>query len=121
MIAACFGIIYGINIAKGEINKKDDVKSVVFRGLSFLCSFVIVAVNYSLKTIVRTLSIKEKHETYTEYNISVALKLTFCRFINSAIVPVVVNITSDRWFSKGGLVSDIFSIMVSISFVEPVT
>jgi hypothetical protein len=42
------------------------------------------------------------------------------RFINTAIVPCVVNINPDRWFSDGGLVSDIFSIMVSISFYAPI-
>jgi len=71
--------------------------------------------------VVRTLSIKEKHETYTAYNLSVAFKLTFVRFINTAIVPCIVNISSDRWFVKGGLVSDAFSIMLSISFTEPIT
>lgn len=90
------------------------------RILSFVCSFVIVITNKLLITIVRTLSIEEKHETYTEYNLSVAFKLTFCRFINTAIVPMVVNIASEQWFKDGGLVSDVFSIMVSISFIEPV-
>jgi len=89
--------------------------------LSFICSFVIVGVNQSLRTVVRTLSIKEKHETYTAYNLSVAFKLTFVRFINTAIVPCIVNISSDRWFVKGGLVNDAFSIMTSISFTEPIT
>jgi hypothetical protein len=74
-----------------------------------------------LRTVVRTLSIKEKHETYTAYNLSVAFKLTLVRFINTAIVPCIVNISSNRWFVKGGLVSDAFSIMISISFTEPIT
>jgi hypothetical protein len=73
-----------------------------------------------LKTVVRFLSAKEMHETYTAYNLSVAFKLAIVRFVNTAIVPVVVNATSDRWFVDGGLVSDIFSIMISISFVDPV-
>jgi hypothetical protein len=33
---------------------------------------------------------------------------------------VIVNIYSSRWFIDGGLVSDIFSIMISISFVDPI-
>jgi len=90
------------------------------RALSFVCSFVIVITNKLLVNIVRTLSIKEKHETYTEYNLSVAFKLTFCRFINTAIVPVIVNLTADKWFVDGGLISDAFSIMISIAFIEPV-
>ena len=42
------------------------------------------------------------------------------RFVNTAIVPVIINIKSDMWFNEGGLVSDLFSIMISISFVDPV-
>lgn len=62
----------------------------------------------------------EKHETYTAYNLSVAFKLTLARFINTSIVPIVVNVASNRWFVDGGLVSDIFYIMVSISFLDPI-
>ena len=121
IIGICFGIIYGINLAKIELKKIDSVPEWVISALSFLCSFVIIAVNQSLRTVVRTLSIKEKHETYTAYNLSVAFKLTFVRFINTAIVPCIVNISSDRWFVKGGLVEDFSSIMISLSFIEPVT
>ena len=117
IIGLCFGIIYGINIAKIELKKIDTVPEWVITALSFLCSFVIMAVNMSLLTAVRTLSIKEKHETYTAYNLSVAFKLTFVRFINTAIVPCIVNISSDRWFVKGGLVEDYSSIMISLSFI----
>ena len=117
IIGLCFGIIYGINIAKIELKKINSVPEWVITALSFLCSFVIMAVNISLLTAVRTLSIKEKHETYTAYNLSVAFKLTFVRFINTAIVPCIVNISSDRWFVKGGLVEDYSSIMISLSFI----
>jgi hypothetical protein len=87
--------------------------------LSFLCSFVIIATNISLRTIVRKLSIKENHETYTAYNLSVAFKLGLARFINTAIVPSVINGSPDRWFPDGGLVSDYFSIMVAVSITDP--
>jgi hypothetical protein len=62
----------------------------------------------------------EKHETYTAYNLSVAFKLTIARFINTSIVPLVVNAEVNRWFVDGGLVSDIFYIMISISFLDPI-
>jgi hypothetical protein len=81
---------------------------------------VIIIVNKSLLKVVRILSEKERHETITAYNLSVAFKLTLARFINTAIVPVIVNISSEKWFKEGGLVSDIFSIMISLSFVDPI-
>lgn len=107
MIGICFGIIYGVNVWK--LSSKSKV-------LPWVCSIVILVVNEALSWVVKTLSIKEKHETYTAYNLSVAFKMTFARFINSAVVPCIVNISSDKWFNEGGLVSDIFSIMISLSF-----
>jgi hypothetical protein len=85
-----------------------------------LCSFIIVFVNMSLRTVVRAFSQMEKHETYTAYNLSVAFKLTMARFVNTSIVPIVVNLSVGRWFVDGGLVSDIFYVMISISFLDPI-
>lgn len=59
IVGVCFGIIYGINVAKVELNKSKSVPTWIVRALSFVCSFVIVIVNSSLRTVVRTLSIKE--------------------------------------------------------------
>jgi hypothetical protein len=70
--------------------------------------------------IVRNLSIKENHETYTAYNLSVAFKLGFVRFINTAIVPTVINWNHARWFPDGGLVNDYFSIMITVSLTDPI-
>ena len=40
-----------------------------------LTSLVVVIINFFLKVVIRFASRFEKHETYTNYNISVALKL----------------------------------------------
>lgn len=120
LIGICFAIIYGINVAKERANDLKDVNPSTLRGLSILCSIIIVIVNQALRTVVRQLSIKERHETYTAYNLSVAFKLTLARFVNSSIVPIVVNVAVNRWFVDGGLVSDVFYIMLSISFLDPI-
>ena len=90
------------------------------RVLSFVCAFVIIFINTLLRNVVIFMTVYERHETRTAYNLSVALKLVMARFVNTAIVPVIVNIYSDKWFVDGGLVSDIFSIMISIAFIEPI-
>ena len=53
IIGICFGILYGINIAKIEVEKRKDIPQATVKFLSFLCSFVIIATNISLKTTVR--------------------------------------------------------------------
>lgn len=120
LIGICFGIIYGINIAKTKLNSFSDIPYGTIRGLSILASVIIVFINTALRTVVRELSLQERHETYTDYNLSVAFKLTLARFVNSSIVPIVVNLDSSRWFVDGGLVSDVFYIILSISFLDPI-
>ncbi len=41
--------------------------------------------------VVRYLTQYEKLETSTAFNVSVAMKLTIARFINTAIIPVIIN------------------------------
>jgi len=103
------------------LQKSDDPNSGKVKFLSFLCSFVVIIINNMLLSVVRILSVKERHETHTGYNLSVAFKLALVRFINTAIVPTVVNAASDGWFTTGGLVSIYFSIMISMSVTTPLT
>jgi hypothetical protein len=79
-----------------------------------------MSVNTNLRKVIRNLTEREKHETYTAYNISVATKLTVTRFFNSAIVPVLVNAYAGDWFKEGGLIADIFTLLISLSFTRPI-
>lgn len=97
VIGASFGIIYGTEKAKGEIGvaDSDDLYNYAkVQGLTIAASLVITLANNIMKIVVRKLSFYEKHDTYTAHNISVAFKLTVARFINSAIVPLVVNVSN---------------------------
>ncbi len=125
LIGICGSAVFGIKKLKDYVNFKDkngktELPIFVTTSVSFLCSIVIMLVNTNLRKVIRDLSIKEKHETYTAYNISVATKLTITRFFNSAIVPVLVNVYSGDWFQDGGLISDIFTLMVSLSLIRPI-
>jgi hypothetical protein len=84
-----------------------------------IASLFIIGVNTFLKVVIRRFSLFEKHDTYTSHNISVAFKLTLARFINSAIVPLLINRQFDDWNKDGGLASKIFFLTISISFVDP--
>ena len=123
LIGICFGLIYDLDRAKRHLNQ--DLTSAMnnqdkTRFLSFLCAIVITIINILLRRVVRDMTAKEKQRTHTANNLSVAVKLALVRFVNTAIVPVIINVRSDRWFVDGGLVSDIFFIMISISFIDPI-
>jgi len=88
--------------------------------LSVVASGVVIIINMALRVVVRQFTLNEKHDTLTNHNLSVAVKLTFARFLNSAILPIIVNIDRTRWFVDGGLASDILYIILSISFLDPI-
>ena len=67
------------------------------------------------------LSSFEKHETYSKYHLSVAVKLTIAMFINTGINPLFVNFGKNNWFDSGGLMVDIFYNTMTISFISPLS
>jgi hypothetical protein len=40
--------------------------------------------------------------------------------VNTAIIPIIINIDVKNWFLSGGLVSDIFYIFLFTNFLDPV-
>ena len=82
-------------------------------------AIVVALINFSFVRLIRILSSFEAHETYTKYNLSVAVKLTFTRFINTIIIPCAVHYELDDWFTTSGLTTDVFFITVAISFFAP--
>lgn len=61
----------------------------------------------------------EKHSTYTKYDLSVATKLMLSTFVNSAILPLIINSDKSLWFKNSGLALTIFYNTLSIAFVSP--
>jgi hypothetical protein len=101
------------------LNKTRDQKPRLLQGLSIISSIIITGVNYFLRVVIRKFSLYEKHDTLTNHHISVALKLSYARFLNTAIVPIIINYSFNSWIEEGGLVSDIFYLMLSIAFLDP--
>ena len=65
------------------------------------------------------LSSKEKHSSYTKYHLSVAFKLTSAMFVNTAMIPLFVNLGKENWFVSSGLVVDTFYNTLSVGFISP--
>lgn len=129
-LAIVFAISYGLNRYKTDVENdytRDKALGIsnlsdliLVRGLSFATSLIVVVFNNILVILIRRFSMSERHETYTKYNLSVAFKLTVATFLNTAIIPLVVNIDQDEeWFANGGLVVDIFYNFISVGFVTP--
>jgi len=66
----------------------------------------VIIVNGLLVFVMRRFSTLEEHSTLTNVNVSVAVKLTIARFLNSSLVLLFVNHDADRWFKNGNLAYD---------------
>jgi len=127
VIGVCFLVTYGLNELKDSMQETEDgeeegsyVKYGMIRLVTILTSLFVVLVNKILLFVVRRFTLMEKHETVTAHNISVAFKLTMGRFINTAIIPIIVNLSFEKWFVDGGLIPDVFYLILAISFFDSI-
>ena len=75
-----------------------------------------------LRAAIKKFAHYEKHWTYTRFNISYAKKLAFTQFLNTAIIPYIVNIhfnvaslslkAQQKMDIAGGLIEDIHIIIL---------
>ena len=123
LLGVAFGVNLGLSFAKDALDDSDNGQSssvsTLIRIISILTSFFVVFINFVLGRIIRILSAYEQHETYSKYHVSVAVKLTIATFINTGIVPLLVNFGKENWFDRGGLMVDIFYNTLTVAFIGP--
>jgi hypothetical protein len=125
LIGACFGLITAIKIGQENYMKNQEGKELSFQeqGLSKVisvgASVIVTVVNSSLVYIIRRFSMSEQHETITKMNVSVAIKLTIARFINSSAILVAVNRNAKEWFDGGNMVYDASILIILMTFQLP--
>jgi magnesium-transporting ATPase (P-type) len=83
-----------------------------------MSSFVIFT-NACLAIIIRKLTQKENHETYTKYHLSVSIKVSIALLLNTAVIPLLVNFGRESWYNSSGLANDIFYQSISFVMVTP--
>lgn len=124
-LGCAFGIYYGLNQLNRFLNDKaneDDAPSYyiwLVRLVNIVISTITVIINIVLDRIIRRLSKLEKHRTYTNYHLSVALKLMIATFVNTSMLPLFNNLKRKDWFTNNGLAMTIFFNTLSVSFVSP--
>lgn len=83
-------------------------------------SFITAVVNVILAKVLIYQTAQEKQPTYSDYNISLAFKLSIAMFCNTGIIPLLANIKTDQWFTSGGLVADVFYKLLTVCFFSPI-
>lgn len=111
-VTITFAVVYGMKVLSEE-NKE-------IRAVSVWPSIVIVIINFILARSTRISTSFERPHSLTAYNISVAAKLTFAMFFNSAVITLIVNYDwKNDWFVPGGLATDATYILISNAFLSP--
>jgi len=96
--------------------------NVISQVLGILIAVIITVINTLLSGIMKSLALFERKHTLTEFNVSVAYKLTIARFLNSALLLVFASIGNETtWFNTGGLVNNATTNIITLSLVEPGT
>jgi hypothetical protein len=120
---AIYAIIY--QIVFGYIDpivkkRSEQVQDIVTRVALTFNSLLTMIVNGILCKIGKFLSHMERHESQSKYRASEGFKLTIVLFINSCMIPMLLNwiINKDNYFKN--VATDIYSLALSLSFYEPV-
>lgn len=92
-------------------------ESVMFYVLTFLPSLCVVLTNIALNAVVRHFTLMEKHLSETQYNASVASKLTIAMFLNTAVIAVVIHY--EDFYSSSGLVVEAYNILIANAVIQP--
>ena len=93
-----------------------------FTAFSFLLSVLIVLSNKVLSVLIRVLTAKEAHHSWTHFHQSVAHKLILLMALNSTGVLLAMNPFQDaQWFAPTGLVRDLLSLMLTEAIVGSLT
>ena len=116
---------------KGNVSNSENIK---IKAISLLLSFTIQLLNVIISASVRFFSAYEKHETWTQYNISVFHKLVLSTTLNTVLVIFLVNsyniqinhfnpedVQTTNWFRQDyGIPTDLYSLLLVDAFVTPV-
>ena len=116
-----FGIVYVLNDVQESINEKKEGDHITFLYvLSLAISVVTSAIDVILEIVFQTFTEWEKHTTMTNFYLSYSVKLTIFTFLNSALLPLLV----EAFFgdSKGYeiLISNMLMKFLINAFVSPI-
>jgi hypothetical protein len=124
LIACSFGMIFGISKLQDSL-KKPNSNGIGVTLLSALGSYLVVVINGLIGFIVRKLAGFEKHKTYTYYFISIAAKLSYAQFLNTALITLFVQLTREKTVIKlwtaDSLVSKVFFLSLLNAIVPSMT
>lgn len=118
-MVVCIGIItllkqWQLSIKEDNEGKNQSMKEQALPTfLSVLSSCTISFINDNLIRTIRRFTDFERHETITKINVSIAVKLTIARFLNTSVILLLTNKDTKGWFDGASLAYDA-TLLISI-------
>lgn len=116
-IAAGFVGLSALKYYQRSLHQDTERSAWVISGFSFLLSIAIIIINKALFVLARLLTNSEKHQTWTNYYLSIFYKLVLLLTLNTTIMLILLNswqhdIFNDKtaWFAPNGLISDVMNL-----------
>ncbi len=123
VLGVSFGGILGLKYLQYHMSKKNNIKKWLFQLVSIAISLLITGINFVLNLVITELTEIERQETKSSYYASLTVKLIVSQFINTCILPILVQIIvfgkAAIWI-KGGVLPDALFILISQAFVTPI-
>ncbi len=119
--AVILGVCLIANIFVSQKNKeysKDMDNKALVTGLNLIFSTITCFINMVLAYVIPILTQYERLGTSTGYDASVAFKLSFSLFINSAIIPIITY-QKENYFTEAGFLMSVWLNWLCICFVTP--
>ena len=129
LMGGCVAFIFAIKEWQKNEKEKQELKALteeitfadqqLGQFISAFASLSISGANSGMLFIIRRFSMEEQHETLTKLNVSVAIKLTIARFLNSSVILVLTNPDPKNWFKGGSLAYDATILIVIMAIQTP--
>jgi hypothetical protein len=117
-----FGLLFPLENLKKDLGNSDkkEKRDFLRRFIFIWTSLIVIGINFLLSFMLRWLSKYEKHQSVAQLNVSITVKLSIFSFLNTAFIPLMVNLGKNNWFSDQGLFVDITYNMAIVCFLTPI-
>eukprot|EP00927_Polykrikos_kofoidii_P035855 TRINITY_DN30364_c0_g2_i1.p1 TRINITY_DN30364_c0_g2~~TRINITY_DN30364_c0_g2_i1.p1 ORF type:complete len:1037 (-),score=158.51 TRINITY_DN30364_c0_g2_i1:328-3375(-) len=112
LIIVSFLLIWGLNTIQAQLESENGY-------LSLLPALGVAVLNASLTFAAMTLGDREYYETWTEQEFSQSLKMSIAMIANTGFVLFFCEMRPHNWYETGGLVDDVFVMLLINSLAQP--
>ena len=118
----CYAICIFLYILKRNIDIVKDQRenTILLYLLSFGITIITSVMDFILEIVLKKLVKSEKPFTWTNFYTSYSIKLTFFTFINSALVPVLCELTLGKYDEFTFLINNMLIKFLVNAFVTPI-